>query len=357
MPKQRHHWNPVCELPKGLVRPVRPDPEGRRGPTRRQATLAGAPTSDWRRVWRGWYVPSCVDQDLPEQRAVEAAVLLPPGGAVTGWAALRLHGATFFDGRDREGGLAPVELVTPHFRLDLPGVVWRQDLLDVSDVVVRAGVPVTRPERAVFDAMRRAPDDRAAVRHVDMACAAELVSLRRVGQYAVSRAGWVGMPRVNVGLDLGSEHSRSPLETDGRMVWELDAGLPRPRVNVPVFSRQGKLLGIADLLDEQAGLVVELDGADHAGARRRSKDAGRESRLRNHRLEVERVTGYDLHHRSDLVRRLHEARQRSRWLPLNERPWTLDPPSWWESELPLDVRLDLRDLERRGDEAGRADVV
>jgi hypothetical protein len=333
------------------VRPVRPDPQGLSGPTRRQAARAGDPTSGWRRVWRGWYVPSYVDPDLPEQRVIEASALLPSGGAVTGWAALRLHGATFFDGRDRQGGLAPVELVTPHFRPDLPGVTWRQDLLDASDVVVRAGIPVTRPERAVFDAMRRAPDDRSAVRHVDMACAAELVSLRRVAKYAESRSGWVGMPRVEVGLELGSEHSRSPLETDGRLVWELDAGLPRPRVNVPVFSRRGKLLGIADLLDEDAGLVIELDGADHAGALRRSKDSGREGGLRNHRLEVERVTGYDLHHRAGLVRRLHDARGRALWLPPDARPWTVEPPAWWEPDLPLDVRLDLRDLERAGDEA------
>lgn len=326
-----------------------PDPAGVAGPTRREAAGAGSPGSEWRRVWRGWYVPAHVDPDLPEQRVWEASVLLSPGGAVTGWAALRLHGATFFDGRDRDGGRTPVELVSPHARSRTAGIVWRQDSLAPGDVVVRAGVPVTRPERAVLDAMRRGGDLRAAVRAVDMACAAELVSLQRVARYAEPRVGWVGMPRVGEALDLGDERSRSPLETDGRLVWRLDAGLPRPRVNVPVFSRRGRLLGIADLLDEEAGLVVELDGADHAGARRRSADAGREGGLRNHRLEVERVTGYDLHQRPALVRRLHDARRRALWLPLDQRPWTLEPPPWWEPELPLDVRLDVRDLERRED--------
>lgn len=351
MPRRRHRWDPVCDLPDGLVRPVPPDPRGQDGPTRRQAAEAESAWSEWRRVWRGWYVPAYVDQDVPEQRVLEASVLLTSGGAVTGWAALRLHGATFFDGRDPGGGRAPVELVTPHSRVATAGIAWRQDSLEPGDVVVRAGIPVTRPERAVLDAMRRAPDVRAAVRAVDMACAAELVSPERVARYAEPRAGWVGMPLVAQALDLCDERSRSPLETDGRLVWRLDAGLPRPRVNVPVFSRQGKLLGIADLLDEEAGLVVELDGADHAGARRRSEDAGREAGLRNHRLEVERVTGYDLHHRPALVGRLHAARRRALWLPVHQRPWTLKPPPWWEPELPLDVRLDLRDLERRGGEA------
>ena len=34
-------------------------------------------------------------------------------------------------------------------------------------------------------------------------------------------------------------------------------------MNCPVHDRSGRLLGIADLLDEEAGLVVEFDGADH----------------------------------------------------------------------------------------------
>ena len=218
-----------------------------------------------------------------------------------------------------------------------PGAMTMPEPRPCRPMAVTLG-PATAATRAVLDAMRRAPDVRAAVRAVDMACAAELVSPERVARYAEPRPGWVGMPRVAQALDLCDERSRSPLETDGRLVWRLDAGLPRPRVNVPVFSRQGKLLGIADLLDEEAGLVVELDGADHAGARRRSEDAGREAGLRNHRLEVERVTGYDLHHRPALVGRLHQARRRALWLPVHHRPWTLEPPPWWEPELPLDKR-------------------
>jgi len=336
----------VCDPPAGLVRPVRPDPSGVAGPTRHLAAQAGRGGADWRRVWRGWYVPAHVDPTVPEQRVMEAAVLLPPGGAVTGWGALRLHGATFFDGRTTSGAELPVELVTPHSRADLPGVTWRQDDLGPHDVMVRQGVSVTRPERAVLDAMRRAPDDRTAVRHLDMACAAELVSIARVAGYAADRPGWVGMPRVAVGVELADERTRSPAECDLRLVWRLDAGLPPPHVNVPVFSRDSRLLGIVDLLDEEAGLVVEFDGADHAGARRRSDDAAREGGLRGHRLEVERVTGYDLHHRDDLAGRLHAARRRARWLPAGERPWTLDPPPGWRQSPPLDVLLAVRDLER-----------
>lgn len=351
---KRHRWDPVCDVPTDLVHPVRADPARIAGPTRHEAERAGRPGSEWRRVWQGLFVPSYVDPDVPEQRIVEASSLLTGPGAVTGWAALRMQRGNFFDGRDRDGGLQPVPIIVSQGRRPRPGIAWMQDRLAPSEVVHRAGVAVTRPERAAFDAMRRAGDVRAAVKVADMVCAAGLSSLRRMRQYASAHPGWAGCPIASAALNLASERSRSPAEVDLRLVWELDAGLPRPLVNVPVFTRHGRLLGIADLLDEEAGLVVEFDGADHAGARRRSKDAGREGGLRNHRLEVERATGFDLHDVPTLVRRLHSARRRAPWLAEGDRPWTLQPPPWWEPELSLDERLDLRDFERECDERGRA---
>lgn len=354
MPKRRHHWDPVCDLPEDLFHPVRADPAGVTGPTRYEAQQAGRPGSEWRRVWQGWFVPTYVDPDVPEQRVIEAAALLTGPGAVTGWAALRLQRAAFFDGRERDGTRQPVPLIVSQGRRPQTGIVWKQDRLERGEVVRRGGVPVTRPERAAFDAMRGSADVREAVRVADMVCAAELSSLARLRRCADSHPGWVGCPLARTALDLASERSRSPAETDARLVWELDAGLPRPLVNVPVFNRHGRLLGIADLLDEAAGLVIEFDGAGHAGARARSKDASREAGLRNHRLEVERATGFDLHDVPALVRRLHAARRRAPWLAESQRPWTLDPPPWWEPERTLDERLDLRDFERECDERDAA---
>lgn len=350
---RRHHWDPVCDPPRGLYAPVPVDPRGLTGPTRYQASLAGRPAAEWRRTSRGLYVPTYVDPDLPEQRVVEAAALLRGAGAVTGWGALRMQGGRFFDGQRRDRALLPVDLVTrPHdSRRPRPGVRWSQDRLDESETRTRHGVPVTIAERAAFDAARSADDVRAATVALDMAFAAELTGPRRVAQYLATHPGWDGCPQVRAALDLSSDRSRSPMETDVRIVWELDAGLPRPLVNVEVFSRAGKLLGVADLLDPVSGLVIEFDGADHAGARRRSADAGREGRLRAHLLEVERVTGYDLHQVPALVSRLHGARRRARWLPDGDRPWTVTPPPGWPVELPLDDRLDLRDWQRSVDES------
>lgn len=74
---------------------------------------------------------------------------------------------------------------------------------------------------------------------------------------------------VRSALLLADERSWSPFESRVRVVWVVECGLPRPLVNQEVFDRRtGRLLGVADLLDIEAGLVVECDGGEHAKAGR-----------------------------------------------------------------------------------------
>ena len=93
-----------------------------------------------------------------------------------------------------------------------------------------------------------------------------------------------------------------------------------------MFSTSGELLGIPDLLDPQAGLVVEYDGADHLTARRRHRDVRREEAFRDHGLDYLTVLAPDLHERERLARRMREARTRAEaTLDLRPRRWTLEP--------------------------------
>ena len=96
------------------MRPVRVDPSGLSGPTRRQAS-----GRYWRRTSPGFYVPVDTRSELPEQHILEQSMRLPAGGAVTGWAACRLHGRNFFDGMEPDGRTPiPVPLnVGPHGNL------------------------------------------------------------------------------------------------------------------------------------------------------------------------------------------------------------------------------------------------
>jgi hypothetical protein len=216
---------------------------------------------------------------------------------------------------------------------------------DPAEVWVRHGVRCTRPLRALFDEMRRATSVREAVVAMDMAAAADLVSVRRLGDYTGRRPGWAGVDAVRRALVLADENSRSPAESRLRLLWVLDAGLPRPAANREVFSLDGRLLGVADLVDDSAGVVGEYDGADHARARQRSRDADRDSAFRDHGLEVFRVTGYDEHHPERVVERVRAAYARAQTVH-RPRRWTLTPPVSWPAARTLDEELDHQDLLR-----------
>lgn len=343
MAHRRHHWDPRCPAPRGLVRPVPLDPEGRAGPTRGQAK-----GPRWRQSSRGLYVPTSVET-TPEQRVLEASMLLPPGGAVTGWAALRLWGGRFFDGLGPDGRPLPVPLVTGpdvHLRAR-PGVTFLRDRISSDEVRMRYGVPVTVPERAVFDGMRKAHHVRAAVTVLDMAAAARVTSVKRERAYVEGHRGWQGVGLARRAVGLADDNSWSPQETSLRLIWELDARLPRPLANREVFSRRtGALLGVADLLDPDAGVVGEYDGGEHSGARRRSRDAGRDGAFRDHGLEVFRITYVDVLDPAAVVARVRATYARASRHTPRERAWTLEPPPGWVPPRLLDDDLDYRDLLR-----------
>lgn len=331
----------MCDPPARLVRPVPIDPTGSRGPTRGQAK-----GPYWRCTSHGFYVPTEVDDSVPEQRILEMSVLLPAGGVVTGWASLRLHGGNFFDGLAPDGRTRmPVPLTSGpgQSRRRRDGVRWLQDQLVPSEIVTIHGIRCATIERALFDAMRTADGPREAVVDMDIAAAARLASITGMSRYVEAHVGWDGVPQARDALPLADEHSRSPNETRLRLIWQLDAALPRPLVNRAVFDLDGRLLGYADLLDPAAGVVGEYDGADHRAARRHSKDVDREAGFRDHRLEVVRVTGPDLPDRALVTRRIAGGYRRASWLPESRRTWTLQPPPWWREPPCLDQVLAARE--------------
>src|SRR6266508_1781344 len=111
--------------------------------------LAG---SRWSSPHRGFHRDTVVN-DPARQRILDAAVLLPDGGAVAGWAAAYLHGVSYLDGRDE-----PVLLAVPPGRLiNRPGIAIMRAKLDPGDLVTRHGLPCTGGARTAFDMLRRAP--------------------------------------------------------------------------------------------------------------------------------------------------------------------------------------------------------
>jgi hypothetical protein len=322
------YWQARCSRPEDLVRPVRLDPTGLSGPTRGQAR-----SQAWRPTSRGFRVPADVDSSVVEQRILEQSVRLPAGGALTAWAALRWMGGHYFTGVDFAGPQLPVPVVLGGWR-----DMGRDDLITVSrerfwwhELVVVDGVACAVPERALFDELRRGRDRREAVVSLEMAVAAELVTLPAFEDFLPSRNGWTGVPFVREVVPLAGGDCRSPQEVRMKLVWTLDAGFPTPVCNRPVFDLDGNLLGFPDLLDPDAGVVGEYDGADHQERDRRRRDNEREARFRDHGLEYFDLVAGDLRDRSRVVRRMATTRARAKFLPAHQRRWTLQPPPWWNA--------------------------
>jgi hypothetical protein len=122
--------------------------------------------------------------------------------------------------------------------------------------------------------------------------------------------------------------SWSPQEVLMRLCWTLDAQLPEPMTNVPVFDLRGNLLGIPDLFDEEAGVVGEYQGAIHRDPERHRQDIERADRFRDHGLEYFEVVRGQLYDAST-PSRMRRTRSRAKFLPPDLRDWTLTPPAWW----------------------------
>ena len=319
-----------------VVFPVRIDPTGRSGPTRGQAQ---GPT--WTRTSRGLYVPAAVEESV-EQRIGEAASVLPAIGGVTGWAGLRWVGGVWFDGTTRNGDPLTIDLATCYqdIRNQSGFRVW-QERLSPTEIELRDGIRITTPIRSLFFAMRYARDVRAAVRIMDLAAYSDICSIREAWDYALAHPGWTGVPQARDALPFADENSWSPLETDLRMIWRIDAGLSQPLCNRPIFDRQGRHIGTPDLLDLESGTAGEYNGALHLQGFQRSRDSRRAERFRNHGLEPFEIGAPDMAEPWLVARRMHEARDRARWQAESERSWTIDPPSWWRETYTVDLRRAL----------------
>lgn len=249
---------------------------------------------------------------------------------MTGWAALRWHGAAFFDGTAGPSEWAPVELVTGGraLRAD-PRVAISAAQLAPEERQLIDGLWVTSVERALFDSVRRRAGVREAVVDVESTLAAGLLSLGQLTGYIACRNAWTGVGMAREATTLAGLGTRTPQETRMALTWILDAGLPRPQCNRPVFDLRGNLVAMPDLLDVEAGCVGEYQGAHHKDREQHRADVARADRLRAVGLESFEVVGGDLEDRDLVVKRMREARDRARFAPAHERAWTLEQPSWW----------------------------
>lgn len=296
----------------------------------------------WRRVSRGYYLPTGGPALTPTQRIVEAAARMPPGAVLGGWAAAYALGVDLLDGLD-DYSMRPLSVpvcLPPSTHLAaVPGVRYVRQALERTEVRSLAGLPVTAPVRTALDLARWAPTVTEAVVSLDAMLQAKVVRLEQVSAMLPELAGRPGVRRARQAVGLSRIGVRSTWESRLRMLYVLDLGHASPLVNPPVFDGAGRFLGAPDLLDVEAGLAMEFDGARWTGSRpargHRDRNQHREDNVREELFEragliVARADSGDLmRHRRQLLARLAAARLDGLARNRSRDRWTLRQPPHW----------------------------
>ncbi len=297
----------------------------------------------WRRTSHGFYVPAerqttgsetgWPRAPTPAQRILDASPLVPPAGALGGWAAAYVEGVGQLDGLDPYTMSALPLLI--YLGRDVgrrrdARVRYSRERLSVADVAATAGLIITAPPRTAFDGARLADNLAEAVAFLDAYAHSGRLHLPTWGHYVSQHPGWEGVAQARAAAELADAAARSTWESRLRVFYVVEAGLPRPEVNIPIFDRDGNLLGIPDLLDPAAGLVTEFDGGLHRERSQHRHDNAREELFESHGLTVVRVDSLDMgyHHRA-LTHRLQDGRRRGLARDPRRDKWTVKEPDWW----------------------------
>lgn len=305
-------WYPRCPAPVGLVRPVRLDPANLTGPS---ASLARS--KRWRRSSHGLVVPSDAP-DSVEQRILEQSCRLLEGGMVTGWAALRMAGANFFDGMSRHRRL-PVPVLLPHgSRLRAAGVLVERSRGTLPQPLELWGVPCAPAPVALRHELTRCAHPVSAGIMVDMALAAGVVTTDDVDELLGSDR-W--SPAAAHALRRANAECRSPKESEMLQVWESVLGFPRPLMNREVLDERGRVVAVVDQIEELTGTFGEYNGAAHRSRERQRRDEQRASDLRDLGLGGFVLVAGDSH--ETWLSRMRAARERALARPVAPRRWSL----------------------------------
>ncbi len=287
----------------------------------------------WTHPLHGLVRPTGADPGQPLARIHDAVAVGGPRGVLGGWACAFVSGVTVLDGIDWRGAEQPVLIFTPDTQLrPRSGLEPSRMRLRADEVVDLDGLRVTTLARALYDEMLRAGSVREALAVLD-AGTSRVSRGARTGRDSVRdlvarHKKTRGIVRVRAAVELGSERVASRGESRLRHTG-LEAGAGPFLVNAPVFDTSGRLVGIVDLLDEEAGLVLEYDGADHRQPKRHSDDNSREEDLEDLNLTVVRATSYDATRLVALDRRIRVGRRRGLSRQRRYDRWSTVPPAWW----------------------------
>jgi hypothetical protein len=208
-----------------------------------------------------WYRPLYPNVHVPRgknlslhDRTVGAWLWSKRNGVVTGIAASALHGAEWVDDD------IPIELLWNCTRPP-SGIVVRNERVGDDEVVWVGDIPVTTPARTAFDLGRFLKRGQAIAR-LDALIRAAPFSVEDVMLLAKRYKGARGVAQLKAALPLVDGGAASPQETRLRLLF-IDAGLPKPTTQIPVYDEHGDFVRFLDMGWEDFVVGAEYDGEQH----------------------------------------------------------------------------------------------
>lgn len=211
------------------------------------------------RWYRAFFRNVYADRDRQltvSDRAVGAWLWSKRRAIVTGVAASAMHGAEWVEAD------TPIELIYPHTHACPPaGIVARNERIADDEITVIDGTPVATIARTAFDLGRYQTRGQAIAR-LDASMRAAPFSIEDVLLLAKRYRGARGVKRLKEAMRLVDGGAASPRETWLRLLY-VDAGLPKPKTQIPIFNTDGTLLRTVDMGWEKYKILSEYDGDQH----------------------------------------------------------------------------------------------
>ncbi len=248
------------------------------------------------RIFRDVYVEQGAEV-TPALRAKAGWLWARRQGVVAGLSAAALHGSAWVD------STIAIELIHDN-RHRLPGIQTRGDRIEEDEIDAVAGIPVTSPARTALDLGCWYPTV-SAVAAIDALARATDVKAADVELLAQRYTGRRGIARARQAVSLFDAGAQSPKESWLRVVL-VQAGLPRPQTQIPVFDGFGEAVAYLDMGWEDVKVAVEYDGEQHRNDRRQyAWDLRRLEMLERYGWIVIRVLAGD--RPADIIRRVRAA--------------------------------------------------
>ncbi|WP_441963901.1 hypothetical protein [Mycolicibacterium houstonense] len=249
------------------------------------------------RVFRDVYVSPGTEL-TPLIRARAAWLWSRRRGIVAGNSAAAVHGAKWVD-LD-----APFEMIHSN-RNSIAGLRVRTEEIADDEILRVDGIPVTSAARTALDIGCWYPRDNA-VAALDALAQATDLKAADVDLLAQRHDRRRGIQRARTALDLMDGGAQSPQETWLRLIL-IDAGLPRPQTQIPVFDGPGDPFAYLDMGWEDIKVAVEYDGEEHQSSNwRYNWDLRRAERIQRQDWINVRIAAGE--RKTDILRRVNAAR-------------------------------------------------